>query len=230
MQYDTIVTRILNEDNHLIVFNKQSSEITQGDKTGDTPLTDLISGYIRNKYNKPGNAFIGLVHRLDRPVSGAVLFARTSKSLTRLTGMLKNGGIRKTYWAIVKNPPPDQHGHLVSYLTRNEKQNKTYVHSQRTGDAKKAELIYTVKGESERYWLLEINLLTGRHHQIRAQLSSIGCPVRGDLKYGYPRSNPGGSIHLHSRNVCFIHPVKNELINVTAPLPEDPVWKLFSGL
>jgi len=219
---------VLFEDNHLIIFNKRSSDIVQGDKTGDTPLSDLIKEYLKEKYEKPGNVFLGVVHRLDRPVSGAMVFARTSKALTRLNQMLKEGAIRKTYWAVVKSPPPDEEAVLTHYLIRNEKQNKSFVCDPSQQGSQEARLKYSVKGRSNRYWLLEIDLFTGRHHQIRAQLAAIGSPVKGDLKYGDQRSNPGGFIHLHSRRIELEHPVKKDLIRAEAPLPDDPVWNLFA--
>jgi 23S rRNA pseudouridine1911/1915/1917 synthase len=218
---------ILFEDNHLLVYNKQAGDIVQGDKTGDEPLSERLKLYIKEKYHKPGNVFLGVVHRIDRPVSGAVIFARTSKALTRLNGMLKDGTMQKTYWAIVKQCPPQASGHLVHYMTRNEKQNKSYVSETEKPLSKKAELYYTLIGQSDRYYLLEVQLVTGRHHQIRAQLAHIGCPVRGDLKYGYPRSNPDGSIHLHARRIRFDHPVKETVLTVEAPPPEERVWNLF---
>ncbi|MFH1160433.1 MAG: RNA pseudouridine synthase [bacterium] len=220
---------VLYEDNHLLIYNKQPGDIIQGDKTGDEPLSEQIKTYLKERYGKPGNVFLGVVHRLDRPVTGAVIFARTSKSLSRLNLMLKQGEIRKTYWAAVQHPPPKQHDHLEHYLVRNEKQNKSYVHEGKVGKSQKAELMYRVIAKSNRYYLLEITLLTGRHHQIRAQLSFIGCPIKGDLKYGAPRSNPDGSIHLHSRSMEFLHPVRKEQVRVTAPLPGDPVWDFFAA-
>jgi 23S rRNA pseudouridine1911/1915/1917 synthase len=221
---------ILFEDNHLLVYNKQPGDIVQGDKTGDEPLSEQLKLYIKEKYNKPGNVFLGVVHRIDRPVSGAVVFARTSKALTRLNGMLKDGSMQKTYWAVVQQRPPEVSGHLVHYLTRNEKQNKSYVSETAVPSAKQAELIYTLAGQSDRYYLLEVQLVTGRHHQIRAQLAHIGCPIRGDLKYGYPRSNPDGSIHLHARRIRFTHPVRETELTVEAPLPDEKVWNLFRDI
>jgi len=227
MRKSSIDQDILYEDNHLIILNKRPSDIVQGDKTGDIPLSEVLKSYIKNKYNKPGEVFLGVVHRLDRPVSGALIFARTSKALSRLNIMLRDGEITKTYWAIVKNKPPKPEDHLTQYLTRNEEKNKSFVHENPVAGSQKAELIYNVIGQSDIYHLLEVNLLTGRHHQIRAQLAALGCPVKGDLKYGYPRSNPGGSIHLHARMIEFIHPVKKELIRVTANPPEDKLWDYF---
>jgi len=229
MKKSSIDQDILFEDNHLIILNKRPSDIVQGDKTGDEPLSDLLKLYIRHKYHKPGEVFLGVVHRLDRPVSGALVFARTSKALTRLNNMLRDGQIHKTYWAVVKNKPPSPSSHLVQYLTRNPEKNKSFVHEKPVAGSQKAELIYRVIGKSEGYFLLEVNLLTGRHHQIRAQLAAMGCPVKGDLKYGYPRSNPGGFIHLHSRSIGFIHPVSRQTVNVSAPPPHDRLWDFFTG-
>lgn len=222
--------RILFEDNHLIVVNKLSSEIVQGDKTGDKPLSDAVKAYIRQKYGKPGEAFLGVVHRLDRPVSGAVIFARTSKALARLNNMLREHKVDKVYWAVVKDKPANESGLLVHYLSRNEKQNKTYVHDAEGKDRLKAELEYRQLAQSDNYFLLEVKLLTGRHHQIRAQLAHIGCPIKGDLKYGFPRSNPGGFIHLHARKITFKHPVKDDVVSLIAPTPPDPVWDYFQAL
>lgn len=219
--------QVVYEDNHLIIVNKTCSEIVQGDKTGDKPLSETVKEYIKEKYAKPGNVFIGVVHRLDRPVSGLVVFARTSKALSRLSEMFRNGDIHKTYWAIVKNAPPAMEGELVNWLTRNERQNKSYAYDREVSHSKKAVLDYKVIGRSERYTLLEINLKTGRHHQIRCQLAKIGCPIKGDLKYGFPRSNPDGGISLLSRRVSFIHPVSKKEIDVEAPLPADNLWKGF---
>ena len=218
---------VIYEDNHIIVVNKTSSEIVQGDKTGDTPLSEIVKQYLKEKYNKPGNVFIGVVHRLDRPVSGIVLFAKTSKALPRLNDMFKNSEVKKTYWAIVKNCPKEPEGELVHYLLRNEKQNKSYAYDKEVKDSKKAILDYKLIGHSQNYYLLEVNLKTGRHHQIRCQLAKIGCPIKGDLKYGSPRSNPDGSICLHSRRVSFIHPVSKELIELQAPVPEGNLWNGF---
>lgn len=225
-----LASRILHEDNHMLVVNKLPSEIVQGDKTGDLPLSEWVREYIRVKYNKPGEAFIGVVHRLDRPVSGAVVFARTSKALARLNEMLRQRTIRKTYWAVVKNNPPAEEGKLVDYLLRNEKQNKSYCYNYPKQGALLAELDYRLLHRSDRYILLEIDLHTGRHHQIRAQLASMGCPIKGDLKYGYERSNQGGAIHLHARAVKLVHPVSKSELDIVAPLPVDPVWDIFSRM
>lgn len=219
--------QVVYEDNHLVIVNKNCSEIVQGDKTGDKPLSDIVKEYIKEKYAKPGNVFLGVVHRLDRPVSGLVIFARTSKALSRLSEMFRTGDIHKTYWAIVKNEPPAQEGELVNWLTRNERQNKSYASDREVPHSKKAVLDYKVIGHSDRYTLLEINLKTGRHHQIRCQLAKMGCPIKGDLKYGFPRSNPDGGISLLSRRVSFIHPVSKKEIDVEAPLPDDKLWHSF---
>lgn len=218
---------VIYEDNHIILVNKASSEIVQGDKTGDTPLSETVKQYIKEKYHKPGNVFLGVTHRLDRPVSGLVLFARTSKALSRLNEMFKTKEIKKTYWAIVKNQPPAPAGELVHWLVRNEKQNKSYAYDREVKDSKKAILDYKVIGRSEHYYLLEINLQTGRHHQIRCQLAKMGCPIKGDLKYGAQRSNPDGSICLHARRIEFVHPVSKEKISFEAPVPESALWKSF---
>lgn len=221
--------KVIYEDNHIIVVSKTASEIVQGDKTGDTPLSELVKHYLKEKYNKPGNVFIGVTHRLDRPVSGLVVFAKTSKALARLNEMFKNGDIHKTYWAIVKNCPQETEATLEHYLVRNEKQNKSYAYDREKPGAKKAILHYKLIGHSENYFLLEVDLKTGRHHQIRCQLAKIGCPIKGDLKYGFPRSNPDGSICLHARRVSFIHPVSKELIELEAPLPEGNLWNGFQS-
>lgn len=211
----------------MLIVNKYPSEIVQGDKTGDVPLAEMVREYIRVKYHKPGNAFLGVVHRLDRPVSGAVIFARTSKGLTRLNEMLRDRTISKTYWAVVKNQPRSEGERLVHYMIRNEKQNKSYCYDAERNGALRAELDYKLIARSDRYFLLEIDLHTGRHHQIRAQLAQIGCPIKGDLKYGFDRSNPGGFIHLHARSVKFLHPVSGLVISVVADPPPDPVWDFF---
>ena len=218
---------VLYEDNHLIIVNKASGEIVQGDKTGDSPLSDTVKLWLKEKYNKPGNVFCGVAHRLDRPVTGIVVFAKTSKALSRLNEMFKNKEVKKTYWAIVKNRPEKEEAELHHYLVRNEKQNKSYAYDKEKGGSKLAILHYKLLSSSEKYNLLEIGLQTGRHHQIRSQLSKIGCPIKGDLKYGFDRSNPDGSISLHSRRVSFIHPVSKELIEVTAPVPDERLWKVM---
>lgn len=218
---------VVYEDNHIIVVNKTASEIVQGDKTGDTPLSETVKQYIKEKYAKPGNVFLGVTHRLDRPVSGLVVFAKTSKALTRLNEMFRHSEVKKTYWAIVKNCPPAEEGELVHFLVRNEKQNKSYAYDKEVSQSKKAVLNYRLIGRSQNYYLLEVDLKTGRHHQIRCQLAKMGCPIKGDLKYGFPRSNPDGSICLHARKVQFIHPVSKELISLTAPLPSGNLWNGF---
>ena len=217
--------KVVYEDNHLIIVHKSSGEIVQGDKTGDTPLSDMVAAYIKQKYDKPGKAFVGVVHRLDRPVSGLVVFARTSKALARLNKMFADGQVHKTYWALVQNQPALPEGTLEHWLTRNEKQNKSYAYPREVPGSKKAILKYRLIGQSERYFLLEINLLTGRHHQIRCQLSAMGCPIKGDLKYGSKRSNADGSISLLSHRIDFIHPVSKEHIVVESPLPVDNIWQ-----
>ncbi|MBQ4056898.1 MAG: RNA pseudouridine synthase [Bacteroidaceae bacterium] len=219
--------KVVYEDNHLIVVNKTASEIVQGDKTGDTPLSETVKQYIKEKYNKPGNVFLGVTHRLDRPVSGLVVFAKTSKALARLNDMFRLGEVKKTYWAIVKERPKELEGKLVHWLVRNEKQNKSYAYDKEKANSKKAILRYKLIGHSQNYHLLEVDLQTGRHHQIRCQLAKMGCPIKGDLKYGSSRSNPDGSICLHARRVTFIHPVSKELIDLTAPLPSGNLWNGF---
>lgn len=217
--------QVVYEDNHIIVVYKESGEIVQGDKTGDTPLAETVKAYIKEKYAKPGAVFLGVVHRLDRPVSGLVVFARTSKALSRLNDMFRKGEVHKTYWALVQNQPALPEGTLEHWLTRNEKQNKSYAYPREVPGSKKAILKYRLIGQSERYFLLEINLLTGRHHQIRCQLSAMGCPIKGDLKYGSKRSNADGSISLLSHRIDFIHPVSKEHIVVESPLPVDNIWQ-----
>ena len=219
---------VLYEDNHIIVVNKQSGEIVQGDKTGDTPLSDIVKAWLKEKYNKPGNVFLGVVHRLDRPVSGIVLFAKTSKALPRLNKLFaEHEKVRKTYWAIVANKPPQESGTLTHWLTRNEKTNTAKAYDREVPNSKKAVLDYQLIAASDRYYLLEIQLHTGRHHQIRCQLAKIGCPIKGDLKYGAPRSNPDGSICLHARHLELEHPVSHEIISITAPVPQDTLWQAF---
>jgi len=224
---NSIEKRVLFEDNHLIVFNKKSSEIVQGDKTGDEPLSEKLKTYLKKKYNKPGNVYMGVVHRLDRPVSGALIFAKTGKALSRLNNMIKERSINKTYWAIVKNKPEKENAHLINYLIKNQKKNKSFVCSEQTKNSLKAELIYNLIGKSDKFYLLEIQLLTGRHHQIRAQLAHIGSPIKGDIKYGYHTTNKDASINLHSRKIEFIHPVKKEKMEIIAPVPDDSLWKYF---
>ena len=241
---------VLFEDNHILIVNKRAGEIVQGDKTGDPPLSETIKAYIKEKYSKPGEVFLGVVHRIDRPVSGALIFARTGKALSRLNQMLKERQIRKLYWAVVALESTvgsrqsagkgkghnenvvatDNWIHLVHYLKRNEKQNKSYAYELPGPGRSRAELRFRKLAESDRYTLLEIELITGRHHQIRAQLSAAGMPIRGDLKYGYPRSNPDGSIHLHARHIEFIHPVSKKPIKVTAPPPGEKLWNFFAEI
>ena len=210
------------------IVSKRSGEIVQGDKTGDEPLSETVKQYIKAKYQKPGNVFLGVVHRLDRPVSGLVVFAKTSKALSRLNNMFRDGEVHKTYWAIVKNKPRLEEAELVNWIVRNEKQNKSYAYDHEVKNSKKAILRYKMIGSSDHYSLLEVNLLTGRHHQIRCQLAKMGCPIKGDLKYGAPRSNPDGSISLLSHRVEFVHPVSKETIVVEAPLPDDNLWKAIA--
>ena len=216
--------KVIYEDNHIIVISKESGEIVQGDKTGDAPLSDYVKDYIKEKYAKPGNVFLGVTHRLDRPVSGLVVFARTSKALSRLNDMFRKGEVHKTYWAIVKNRPQADEGRLTHWIVRNEKQNKSYAYDHEVPRAKKAMLHYQLIGRSDNYSLLEVNLMTGRHHQIRCQLAHAGCPIKGDLKYGAKRSNPDGSISLLARKVEFVHPVSKQPICVVSPLPSDRLW------
>jgi len=217
--------QVLYEDNHIIAVNKRVGDIVQGDKTGDKPLSDVVKEYIKDKYNKPGEVFLGVVHRLDRPTTGIVIFARTTKALTRLNELFKNRETQKTYWAVVKNKPEQKSATLVHYLKRNEKSNTSKAHSKEVPESKMASLDYVIIKELNNYTALEINLHTGRHHQIRSQLSAIGSPIKGDLKYGFDRSNPDGGIHLHARKLNFIHPVTKEAIQIIAPVPEDVIWK-----
>ena len=218
---------IVYEDNHLIIIYKHSGEIVQGDKTGDVPLSEDVKCYLKEKYQKPGNVFLGVVHRLDRPVAGLVVFAKTSKALTRLNKMFRDGEVHKTYWAITKNLPPQSEGTLTDWLVRNEKQNKSYAYDHEVPHSKKAILKYRLIGQSDHYCLLEVNLMTGRHHQIRCQLAHMGCPIKGDLKYGAQRSNPDGSICLLAHHVEFVHPVSKQLISLDSPLPEDKLWQVW---
>ncbi|MEH6760615.1 MAG: RNA pseudouridine synthase [Maribacter arcticus] len=216
--------QVLFEDNHLIVINKRPGDIVQGDKTGDKPLSDTVKAYLKKKYNKPGNVYLGVVHRLDRPTSGIVMFAKTSKALPRLNKMFAEKDAKKTYWAVVKNRPDEPEKKLIHWMKRNTKQNKSYANSKEVNDSKKAILTYKLIKKLDNYYLLEIDLETGRHHQIRSQLTAIGCPIKGDLKYGFNRSNENGSIHLHARKLKLMHPVKKELLEIIAPLPNDPIW------
>lgn len=224
MQSNKDNLQVLFADNHLLIVNKRAGDITQGDKTGDKPLSEVAKEYIKDRYNKPGNVYLGVVHRLDRPTSGIIIFARTSKSLERLNKMLREKTINKTYWAIVKNQPNKAKDTLVNYLRKNPKNNKSSVFHKEVTSSKRAVLHYKTLQKLENYSLLEIDLETGRHHQIRAQLSAIGCPIKGDLKYGFSRSNKDASIHLHARQIEFIHPVSKENIKITAPTPNDAIW------
>jgi len=217
--------QILYEDNHLIVINKRAGDLVQGDKTGDKPLSEIVKEYIAEKYNKPGAVYLGVVHRLDRPTTGIVVFAKTSKALERLNKMFKDRETQKTYWALVKHTPPKEQDTLIHFLKRNPKQNKSYAYSKEIPESKKAVLDYKIIQKLTHYFLLEICLYTGRHHQIRCQLAAIGCPIKGDLKYGFDRSNSDGSIHLHARKLEFIHPVKKEVLKLNAPPPEDRLWE-----
>lgn len=218
---------VLYEDNHLIIVNKNTSEIVQGDKTGDTPLSETIKSWLKEKYNKPGNVFVGVTHRLDRPVSGIVVFAKTSKALSRLNEMFRRGEVKKSYWAVVQSPPAREADEITHYLVRNERLNKSVAYDEPRPNAKEAILAYRTLCRSDKYALLEVDLKTGRHHQIRCQLSKIGAPIKGDLKYGARRSNPDGGISLHARRVQFIHPVSKQMIDVIASPPDDPLWRYF---
>lgn len=219
---------VVYEDNHLVIVYKEAGEIVQGDKSGDEPLSEMVKQWIKEKYQKPGNVFLGVVHRLDRPVAGLVIFARTSKALTRLNEMFRNGNIHKTYWAIVQQPPIESESTLTDWLVRNTQQNKSYAYNMPAPMAKKSILHYKTISSTERYTLLEVNLMTGRHHQIRCQLANIGCPIKGDLKYGAARSNPDGSICLLSHKVEFVHPVSKKKIKVVSPLPMDNLWQAIN--
>jgi len=216
--------QVLFEDNHLIVINKRPGDIVQGDKTGDEPLSEIVKAFLKKKYNKPGNVYLGVVHRLDRPTSGIVVFAKTSKALPRLNKMFAEKDAKKTYWAIVKNRPDEPEKRLVHWMKRNTKQNKSYAHIKEVTDSKKAILSYRLIKSLENYHLLEIDLETGRHHQIRSQLTAIGSPIKGDLKYGFNRSNDDGSIHLHARKLRLTHPVKKDILEIVAPVPNDSIW------
>ncbi len=216
---------VVYEDNHIIIVLKKSGEIVQGDKTGDEPLVDIVKKYIKERYHKAGNVFLGVVHRLDRPVSGLVVFAKTSKALTRMSELFRDGKVSKTYWALTKNPPPKKKGVLFSWLVRDEKRNKSVSYDHEVPNSKMAMLEYRWLGETENYNLVEVDLLTGRHHQIRCQLASVGCPIRGDIKYGAKRTNPDGSISLLSHRIQFVHPISNKIIDIVAPLPDDDIWQ-----
>lgn len=221
--------QVLYEDNHIIIVNKAPGEIVQGDKTGDEPLVETLKTWLKEKYDKPGNVFCGVVHRLDRPVGGVVVFAKTSKALSRLNDMFRNGLVHKTYWAISRIQPPKSEDMLTHYITTTERNNKSYASLTPKPGAKEARLVYRHIASSDRYHLLEVNLMTGRKHQIRVQLSSIGCPIKGDLKYGDKRSNPDGSISLIARHIEFEHPVSRQRISVTAPVPDENLWQALAG-
>ena len=223
--YSTVENlQVLFEDNHLIIINKRPGDIIQGDKTGDRPLSETVKEWLKQKYNKPGNVYLGVVHRIDRPTSGIVVFAKTSKALPRLNKMFAEKDAQKTYWAVVKNMPDEPEQKLVHWLKRNTKQNKSYAHQKEVTDSKKGILTYRLLKKLDNYYLLEIDLETGRHHQIRSQLTAIGCPIKGDLKYGFNRSNEDGSIHLHARKLILTHPVKKEPLEIIAPVPDDSIW------
>lgn len=222
---------ILYEDNHIIAVNKSNNKLIQKDITGDLPLDEVIKEYLKKKYNKKSEVFLGIIHRLDRPVSGAVIFAKTRNILSQLNKMLREGEIEKKYWAVVRNKPPKEEGKLVNYITKNQKQNKSYCHNEPLSKSREAILEYRLIGKSDNYYLLEINLITGRHHQIRAQLAHIDCPIKGDLKYGFSRSNINGGIHLHSREIKFVHPLNKKLIQIIADPPaEDTLWRSFINI
>jgi 23S rRNA pseudouridine1911/1915/1917 synthase len=230
MKRQSLSDRILYEDNHLIAVNKLPSEIVQGDKTGDVPLSEDVKQYIKERYGKPGNVYLGVIHRLDRPVSGVVVFARTSKALARMNKLVHDREMKKIYWAIVKNRPEKEEGELRHFLFRNEQKNKSFAYPTEKKGTKEAILTYRLINSSKDYYLLEVNLKTGRHHQIRAQLAAIGCPIKGDLKYGFPRSNKDASISLHARSVSFTHPVTKKILTITARPPQDPLWNYFLTL
>lgn len=225
-----IKNRVLYEDNHFIAINKCSSEIVQGDKTGDAPMSDDIKKFLKEKYDKPGNVFCGVIHRIDRPVSGVVLFAKTSKGLSRMNEKFSTRDVKKTYWAIVKNRPEKTEGELVHYLIKDEKKNKSSAHKTEIKNSKLSKLHYKIIAESDRYFLLEIDPHTGRHHQIRSQLAAMGCPIKGDLKYGFDRSNPDGSISLHARKLTFIHPINESQMEIIAKVPDEKLWKAFEEM
>ncbi|SUB76912.1 RluA family pseudouridine synthase [Porphyromonas macacae] len=225
---DRFTPTVLYEDNHLLIIAKKPGEIVQGDKTGDEPLVELLKNWLKEKYSKPGNVFLGVVHRLDRPVGGVVVFAKTSKGLSRMSELFRKGDVKKTYWAVVCRKPPKNEDTITHHLVRNEKQNKSYAYSTPQPSSKEARLSYKLLSSTDKYHLLEVRLHTGRHHQIRCQLAAIGCVIKGDLKYGAPRSNPDGSIGLLSRNISFIHPVSDKDIDVTAPAPDDNLWNALT--
>ncbi len=221
--------QIIYEDNHIIAINKRVGDLVQGDQTKDKPLSDIVKEYLKEKYQKPGAVFLGVIHRLDRPTSGLVVFAKTSKALTRLNELFRSRETQKTYWAVVKIKPPKQEDTLVHFLKRNPQNNTSKAHSKEVPESKKSSLHYTIFKELDHYFALEVDLQTGRHHQIRAQLQAIGCPIKGDLKYGFDRSNPDGGIHLHARQLVFIHPVTKESIKLIAPVPKDVIWNLIQN-
>ncbi len=222
--------QVLFEDNHLIIVNKIAGDIVQADVYDDKTLRDEVKDYIKEKYDKPGNVYLGVVHRIDRPVTGAVIFARTSKALARLNDMFRKRNLQKIYWAVVDQQPPKDEDYLVNYLRKDITKNKSFITSETNPDAVRAELSYKLMAASDRYFLLQVELFTGRHHQIRTQLASIGCRIKGDLKYGFPRSNPDASIHLHARSLKFMHPVSKEEVTIVAPTPDEPLWNFFQGL
>jgi 23S rRNA pseudouridine1911/1915/1917 synthase len=224
---ENIARQIIYEDNHLIILNKFPSQIVQGDKTGDKPLGELVKIYLKEKYEKPGDVFLSVIHRLDRPVSGVVIFAKTDKAMSRMAKLFQQRDIKKLYWAIVKNKPAEEVGHLINFLKKNEEQNKSYVYEKEVAGCHRAELKYRIINKSDTYYLLEIELMTGKHHQIRAQLAGIGCPIKGDVKYGFNRPNSDLSISLHARSICFIHPVKKEEVFIKAPVPDEKLWLHF---
>ena len=222
---------IIYEDNHLIAINKTGCDLVQGDSTGDEPLVDMVKEYIKKKYNKAGAVYLGIVHRIDRPVTGVVLFARTSKALVRMNKIFQEKEVKKTYWAIVKNLPPDDEATLKHYILKDSSKNKSYAYTKKRPGAKEAVLFYRLISSVAHYYLLEIDLLTGRHHQIRCQLAKIGCPIRGDLKYGYPRSNSNGGISLHAHKLEFIHPITKLPMSIVAPIPtNDNLWQEFENI
>lgn len=220
---------ILYCDNHLLIINKKPSQVVQADKTGDESLQEMAKQYLKSKFDKPGEVYLGIVHRIDRPVSGVLIFARTSKAAARISEAFREKKVQKTYWAVVKNQPPAAEGTCIDYLVKNEKMNKSFI-AKEAAKGQKSELHYKLLGKSDNYYLLEVKPITGRHHQIRAQLSAMGCPIKGDVKYGFDRTNKDASIHLHARRIVFPHPVKEELTDITAPVPNDPVWQFFENM
>jgi len=225
-----MLNQVLFEDNHIIIVNKKAGDIVQADVYDDKTLRDEVKDYIKEKYNKPGNVFLGVVHRIDRPVTGAVIFARTSKALARLNDMFRNRNLQKIYWAVVDQAPPKDEDYLVNYVRKDITKNKSFITAETNPDAVRAELSYKLLAASDRYFLLQVELFTGRHHQIRTQLASVGCRIKGDLKYGFPRSNPDASIHLHARSLKFQHPVSKEEVSIVAPTPNEPLWNFFAEM